>query len=135
MLGIGRTTNTLKRMLIAVLLLLCFYSSSARSYRINYLSVYNQALDSIASLAWANQPKTFKDAVLIVENTYYSDSLDVEAINDAFSILASFARGWASANHIVDYSTEDSGYSGDTDPPFRDTDPPIQFGFFKELNY
>lgn len=106
-LGIGRTT-TIKRILLAGLLLLCSYYSHSRSYRINYLSVYNQALDSISSLAWANQPKTFKNAVLVVENTYHSDSLNIEAINNAFSLLSSFAKGWATSNHIVDYKATDS---------------------------
>ncbi|WP_289035461.1 hypothetical protein [uncultured Flavobacterium sp.] len=69
---------------------------------------YNKALDSISYLAKHDKPKSFKDAVFLVERTYLGGDLNIERINNALKLLYAFATSWAASNHIKDYKEVDS---------------------------
>ncbi len=107
MLGTDKITDVIK-IIIFSLSLLVVNGSYGQNYRPNYHINYNKALDSISYLAKRDQAKSFKDAVLLVENTYLDNQLNIGEINNAFSLLSSFAMIWANSNHLANYKENDS---------------------------
>lgn len=103
-----KINSVVKKIIIFCLTLFLVNGLYGQSYRSNYYITYNKALDSISYLAKHNQPKSFKNAVLLVENTYLNNNLNIEEINNAFSLLSSLAMIWANSNHLADYKENDS---------------------------
>jgi hypothetical protein len=95
--------------IISTLIILCFgFSKSVtkqtilRNYKIEYENSFTK-LDSILK-----NNKSFKDAVFIVENTYYSDSLNKSDFNKKILYASSIVKSWNSFNRLKGYHNLDS---------------------------
>lgn len=73
-----------------------------RDYRKEYDISYNK-LDSLV-----RNNKSFKDAVFIVENTYYNDTLLREGFEGNISFAVSIMKAWNNKNKLKDYRYSDS---------------------------
>jgi hypothetical protein len=69
---------------------------------------YKIAFDSINSLAKANSPNRFKDAVYWVENTYQQGNIDKQKYDKSIDQLVKVCRAWANTNPITSYKESDS---------------------------
>lgn len=94
--------------IVAILALLATHYCNGNPISSSEKQDYSNALDTLSSLLKANNPKTFKLAVMVTENAYLHRSINLDEINKAFDLLSALALNWAQNNHILDYNAADS---------------------------
>ena len=68
--------------------------------------LYDKAFNNLECIIVDSCTGTFKDAVFIVENTYYGGNLDKEAFNANIDYLTTLVQSVIAANNLV-YDGED----------------------------
>jgi len=90
---------------VTIFLLIAFYSCRC-SGKGN--EVYQSAFDSLKYLVEVNQPRSFKKAVFIVENTYLKGTIDYNDLSRTYDLLSDLALSWSKNNHIENYEAADA---------------------------
>jgi hypothetical protein len=90
------------------LLVLFVFSFNAYSDTGDTFNTYYSTLDTLESLAAANEIGGFKKAVFVTENTFLKGRMNYESLNSNYIQLAIIASAWAKNNHMLNYNEVDS---------------------------
>jgi hypothetical protein len=71
-------------------------------------NIYEKALSQLDSMLSGTKPPSFKDAVFITENAYYTDCLKLEGYYNYIQIQLLFAENWMRTNRLKGYRAPDS---------------------------
>lgn len=69
---------------------------------------YDIALNSLDSLAKMNEPRSFKQAVFLVENTFYEKKIEYKKFDNYIQELSNLAKDWMLFNNLKGYRYSDS---------------------------
>jgi len=94
--------NFIFKLVFSFLMLFASFDCKSQDLRKHYDTALNQ-LSYILQ-----QNNNFKEAVFIVENTYFEDSLSRNSFNFQIAVAVSIIKDWVSQNTLKDYRLKDS---------------------------